>query len=70
VGDITLGLVILSSIRKQAEGGGGGPHTQEAEVGRSLASEAILVYSVSSRKAKATQRNSCLKKKNQSLIML
>jgi hypothetical protein len=34
------------------------PSTQEAEAGRSLEFEASLVYSVSSRMAKAIQRNS------------
>jgi hypothetical protein len=42
------------------------PSTQEAEAGRNLEFEASLVYRVSSRTAKATQRNRLSRKtKNQ-----
>jgi hypothetical protein len=40
------------------------PSTWEAEAGRFLSSEASLVYKVSSRTARATQRNPVSKNKN------
>jgi hypothetical protein len=41
------------------------PSTREAEAGRSLEFKASLVYRVSFRTAKATQRNPVSKNKNQ-----
>ena len=44
------------------------PSTWEAETGKSLEFEASLVYKVSSRTARATQRNPVLKKKLRTII--
>jgi hypothetical protein len=44
------------------------PSTREAEAGRFLSSRPSLVYKVSSRTARATQRNPVLKKKKECVV--
>jgi hypothetical protein len=46
------------------------PSTWEAEAGGFLESEATLVYRVSSRTARATQRNPVLEKKKKRIVIL